>query len=174
MKVRRAPVRRFALARLVLAVAVAVAVAVPTAARAAADPFEGLWVTSNFASVVEIRRCEASPKTYPKTSLCAELVWLWDVGVARRRKLDEKNPDEGLRDRPMIGLSLFERFRPDGDAWKGRIYNPEDGRTYRATLRRRSADALRLRGCYGPFCRSQTWRRLGSFALPTSAELGGR
>ena len=171
-----------AVRRLAAAWSILAAAALPTPARAAADPFEGLWVTSNFASVVEIRRCEASrdaspdasTDASPDASLCAELVWLWDVGVARRRKLDEKNPDEGRRDRPMIGSSLFERFRPDGDAWKGRIYNPEDGRTYRATLRRRSADALRLRGCYGPFCRSQTWRRLGSFTLPTPADLGRR
>ena len=164
------PTRRLAAAWLILATAGAAS----TPARAAVDPFEGLWVTSNFASVVEIRRCETSPDASPNASLCAELLWLWDVGVARRRKLDERNPDEDLRDRPMIGLSLFERFRLDGDAWKGRIYNPEDGRTYRATLRRRGADALRLRGCYGPFCRSQTWRRLGSFTLPTPADLGRR
>ena len=136
------------------------------AAAAATEPVEGLWVTSNFASVVELTRCEAS--------LCAELAWLWDVGVANRRKLDEENPDEGLRGRPMIGLSLFERFRRDGEGWKGRIYNPEDGRTYRATLVQRNRNVLRLRGCYGPFCRSQTWRRLGSFTLPTPADLGRR
>ena len=148
--------------------AFAAGAAVPGAARAAADPVEGLWVTSGFASVVEIERCGAS--------LCAEVRWLWDEGVAGRRVLDGENPDEALRERPVIGLSLFERFRPDGGpaAWKGRVYNPEDGRTYRATLGRRGRDALRLRGCYGPFCRSQTWRRLGSFSLPESAADLGR
>lgn len=123
-------------------------------------------MTSNFASVVEVSRCG--------DALCAELRWLWDVGVAGRRGLDDENPDEDLRDRPLIGISLFERFRPDGERWKGRIYNPEDGRTYRATLARRGANALRLRGCLGPFCRSQTWRRLGSFTLPTARDLAPR
>ena len=152
-------VRRSATLAAALAVAPWLVLAGARPASAASDPAEGLWVTSNFASVVELSRCEAS--------LCARLVWLWDVGVAGRRKLDGENPDERLRGRPLVGLPLFERFRSDDDAWKGRIYNPEDGRTYRATLVQRGRDVLRLRGCYGPFCRSQTWRRLGSFTLPT-------
>ena len=61
-------------------------------------------------------------------------------------------------------------MRADGERWRGRIYNPEDGRSYRATLTPRSANVLRLRGCWGPFCRNQTWRRLESIALPTAED----
>ena len=115
---------------------------------------------------MEVSRCDGS--------LCAELRWLWEVGVARRPGLDDENPDESLRSRPLVGVELFERFRRDGERWKGRIYNPEDGRTYRATVARRGANALRVRGCLGPFCRGQTWRRLGSFSLPTPEDLAPR
>ena len=127
---------------------------------------EGLWVTPGYGSVVRVTR--------EGDALEAVVVWLWRDAIDGRRTLDENNPAESRRERPLLGLSLFRNVDRDGDGWRGRIYNPEDGRRYRATLTQRSANLLRLRGCWGPFCRTQWWRRLGSFSLPTPAELGGR
>ena len=132
-------------------------------ARAAPSTLEGLWVTSGFTSVVRITRDGGD--------LGGTLVWLWRDAIGGARTLDEHNPDESRRGRRLVGLSLFRQMRPENALWRGRIYNPEDGRTYRATLTPRSADVLRLRGCWGPFCRNQTWRRLESIELPTAADL---
>ena len=130
------------------------------------EPFEGYWATSNLTSIVEITSCE--------DALCAEIVWLWDVSVAGRKMLDEKNSQDSKKNNPLVGRQLFSRFSKEADAWKGRIYNPEDGRTYRATVTARNNNALRVKGCWGPFCLSQTWRRLQSISIPTESDLERR
>ena len=130
------------------------------------DPFEGYWATSNLTSIIEVTRCE--------DSLCAEIVWLWDVSVAGRKMLDEKNPQTSKQKKTLIGLQLFSRFSKDGNTWRGRIYNPEDGRTYRASVTLRSKNILRVKGCWGPFCLTQHWRRLQSISIPTEHDLNVR
>jgi hypothetical protein len=40
--------------------------------------------------------------------------------------------------------------------------NPENGRTYRASLRLRSADLLEVKGCLLLVCDTQIWRRVES------------
>ena len=130
------------------------------------DPFVGYWATSNLTSVVEVSRCD--------DKLCAEIAWLWDISVAGRKMLDEKNPQSSKQGKSLLGLQLFSRFRKEGDTWKGRIYNPEDGRTYRASVTSRSKNILRVKGCWGPFCLTQHWRRLQSIAVPTEKDLNLR
>lgn len=125
----------------------------------------GYWVTPNFSSVVRVDFCGEGQ------DLCGELVWLYEVSIDGKRMLDKRNPDESRRDRPLVGLSLFSRLPLDDGAWRGRIYNPGDGRRYRASIRQPDANRLRLRGCWGPFCKRQTWRRLSSVTLPTQESL---
>jgi len=125
--------------------------------------YEGFWVTPNFSSVVELSHCEQS--------LCAEIVWLWSVSIAGRQLLDEKNSNSENQKQPLVGLQLFRNFEKEDELWRGRIYNPEDGRNYRATITARGKNSLSLKGCWGPFCRSQRWRRLSSISMPTEADL---
>ncbi|MFK7890944.1 MAG: DUF2147 domain-containing protein [Granulosicoccus sp.] len=132
-------------------------------ASAQDSTFEGYWTTSNMTSVVKTERCEES--------LCGKIVWLWDVAVKGKDMRDVENAAEARKNQPLVGLPLFSRFKKEGDAWRGRIYNPEDGRTYRATVSLRSTDILRLKGCWGPFCLTRYWRRLSSISLPTEDQL---
>ena len=55
-----------------------------------------------------------------------------------------------------------------GGSWAGRIYNPEDGQTYRATLRRVGNDTLVIEGCVLFICQKQIWRSASALtaALP--------
>lgn len=132
--------------------------------HALAKVAEGYWVTPNFSSIVRVYTCAQS-------SLCAELAWMYEVGVEGKRMLDEKNPDERLRDKSLIGLSLFTDMSLEEGRWAGRIYNPADGRQYRASITQANKNRLRLRGCWGPFCKRQTWRRLSTVKMPGEAEL---
>lgn len=121
--------------------------------RAWAD-IAGVWTTPGCTARVAIEPCEAG--------LCGTVVWLWDPidadGAPRR---DEENSDRDLRARPLLGLPILSGFRKGaGEVWQdGEIYNPEDGRTYSASLSLHG-DVLKLEGCVLIFCETQTWRRL--------------
>jgi len=139
------------------------AAAYSPASYAQSKTYEGYWVTPNYSSVVEVSQCE--------NSLCAKIAWLWDVTILGKRMQDTKNPSSAKQKRSLVGISLFSNFKQDGKNWKGKIYNPEDGRNYRASVRALNQHALRLKGCWGPFCQSQTWFRLSSVVMPTEASL---
>ena len=65
-----------------------------------------------------------------------------------------------LRDKPVLGMEILRGLRQDGNRWVGgSILDPENGRTYRATVWLDGQDHLRVRGYWGPSYRTQTWRR---------------
>lgn len=78
-------------------------------------------------------------------------------------RYDDLNPDPALRDRPLKGLTIMSGFTYDGDGrWVGgNIYDPNSGKTYKATIRQVNADKLKLRGYIGIslFGRTDTWTR---------------
>lgn len=62
----------------------------------------------------------------------------------------------------IVGMEILSHMRADGDHWSGEILDPENGKTYRATLTLAdSARKLVVRGYIGLplFGRSQTWLR---------------
>jgi len=106
------------------------------------EPDEGEW------SRVEVYRCA--------DRYCGRIVWLshplydeaGDWGEVGDPKVDWKNPDEELRSQPIVGLEIMHSFRLDDGKWKdGRIYDPDNGKTYRSELTL-AADGqiLRVRG----------------------------
>lgn len=128
----------------------------PAGAALAADPL-GVWVTEGGKSHVEIVPCA--------DKLCGSIVWLReplnDEGV---EKTDRNNPDEGLRQRPILGLPLLTGFTANGEAdrWDGgKIYNPEDGEIYSCTLTLVDGATLKVRGYVGLplFGKTQIWTR---------------
>ena len=78
-------------------------------------------------------------------------------------RYDDLNPDRELRDRPLKGMTIMSGFTYDGDGrWVGgRIYDPNSGKTYKATIRQVNANKLKLRGYIGIslFGRTDTWTR---------------
>ena len=116
------------------------------------DAVLGLWATEpndkeGFAHV-EVYRCE--------DRYCGRIVWLshpvneedGEWGAAGDPRTDWQNPDDELRDQPLQGLELMHSFSFDDDKWKdGRIYDPENGKTYRCELRLAAGgEVLRVRG----------------------------
>jgi uncharacterized protein (DUF2147 family) len=59
-------------------------------------------------------------------------------------------------------LSTFSGLAPAGPKrWSGLMYNPDDGRTYKASLTILSASSIRVEGCRvggGP-CGARSWVR---------------
>ena len=85
-------------------------------------------------------------------------------GMAGKPKIDRKNPDPELRDRPLLGLEIINSFSYIGnDQWKhGRVYDPARGKTYRCQMKLNEDGTLKFRGFVGVSLlgRSTTWTRV--------------
>ncbi len=80
--------------------------------------------------------------------------------------VDIENPDQNLRNRPLVGLTVLSGFRANGESWRGgKAYDPKTGRSYRSTLALDGTRRLVVTGCILFFCRSMTWQRLSSEAM---------
>ena len=122
------------------------------------DRVLGPWLTEKKGAVIEIYECSQG------MDLCGRIAWLkkpyTDDGELKR---DPDNPDESLRNRPLCGIEVFTDLnRIDGDTWAhGHVYNPKDGRHYRAYLNANTDGTLHIRGYIGiPLIgKSETWTR---------------
>lgn len=89
-------------------------------------------------------------------------------------RLDVNNPDPAKRNQPVRGLTILSGFHYEGEGryGGGRIYDPDSGKTYRATLWLKEPDVLVLRGYIGiPLLgASTTWTRAPA---PPNGETGG-
>ncbi len=125
------------------------ALGVSSVAAAAPAPVTGRWLTEGGKAIVEVAPCGPS--------LCGRI-----VKVLKPRPggpaVDANNPDANLRRRPIEGIAILTGFTAKGNRWAGRIYDPESGRTYRSELNAQG-NTLKVKGCYGPFCRTQDWTR---------------
>lgn len=138
--------------------------AAAVAARAAAGQADftptGVWWAEGGAAKVEIAACG--------DALCGRVVWLrspFDPHGCPLR--DERNPDPGLRGRPLLGVDILRDLRPDSSehgVWSGgEVYDPGSGRTFRVRLELEGPDRLALRGYLGlqVLGRTARWIRVG-------------
>ena len=82
-------------------------------------------------------------------ALCATLIWFKAPNDAQGLPLvDLKNPDPALRARPLLGLKVLDRLRPNAEGtWEGgEVYNPDDGEDYKARMSIQDDGSLRVRG----------------------------
>jgi len=115
----------------------------------------GDWQTVKHGAAVKIQDCG-------DTTPCGYLLSAPDA-VAAGEQHDIRNPDRNLRDRPLSGLPLLWGYSKAQTHWKsGRLYNPETGQTFRSSMELISPTKLKVKGCMGPFCRSQIWTRITS------------
>ena len=122
------------------------------AAWANASDIEGRWLSADGDGWIRIERSGESI-----------------VGVIagspneQETRYDELNPDPALRERPLVGLTILQGFKYDGEGrWSGgTIYDPNSGKTYKCTLTQVDNDTLKVRGFVGIslFGRSETWKR---------------
>ena len=95
--------------------------------------------------------------------ICANIVALKEPisKIDGKPKVDRENPVAAKRSRPLIGLAVMNGMKPAGEGkWKGTIYNPDDGKTYAATVRL-SGDSMKVQGCVaGIFCKTNNFTRI--------------
>lgn len=127
------------------------AAALLAAPATAAEPITGSWVTEEGDAVVNIERCG--------DSLCGRIAKFLETPPNGPDQRDVNNPDPELRSRRIMGLPILTGFTEDGDVWRGEIYDPKRGKTYRSVLEREGPNELEVKGCVGPFCQTQNWPR---------------
>jgi uncharacterized protein (DUF2147 family) len=121
------------------------------APAASAQEVTGSWSTGK--ARVRIADCGSG--------LCANVVSLSEPNDEDGKpKVDKNNADASKRSRRIVGISILSGMKPAGDnVWKGNIYNPEDGKTYSASMTLQGS-SLRVQGCaLGIICKTQVWSR---------------
>jgi len=116
----------------------------------------GEWVTAGGESKVDVYKCDSL--TY-----CGKIVWLRDPLKDGRPLLDDKNPEDSLKSRPVLGLMILRGFTYGGDrVWSGgKIYDPKSGNDYSAKMTLVDDRNLDLRGyvVIPLFGRTEKWTR---------------
>ncbi len=110
-------------------------------AAAAPDSPAGLWFTQNEESIIKIAPCG--------DDFCGALVWMKEPdGADGKPKADTLNEDSAKRGKPLIGLEILKDLSADTDHWRGKAYNPEDGKTYDITFKVVApGDKAEIEGC---------------------------
>lgn len=126
-----------------------------SAVVSAEDVF-GEWWTPSFNARVQIYSCEEKA--------CGKITWLW-----------EETPKDIADHKPLLGRMIFSGLeRGVHDTWDGRIYDPEDGRSYTSHVGLIAMDELEVSGCVLMFCKRQVWRRFDALRCPPVAPGSGR
>lgn len=116
-------------------------------AQVKADDILGVWLNEDKDAHVQIENVNG--KYFGK------IIWLKlpideETG---KPKLDKKNPDNELKKRPVMGLTLLSGFKFDGsDEWEdGEIYDPKSGNTYSCYMvfTDKTKKTLKVRGYIG-------------------------
>lgn len=112
------------------------------AAAAARSPF-GVWQNDDGRVQVRTERCGET--------LCGKVINLREpLDRQGRPKVDHKNPDPAMRDRPVLGLTVLSGFQQvpgDPTRWvNGTVYDADSGNTYQSTLTLAPDGTVEVRG----------------------------
>ena len=124
--------------------------ALASPATAAPTSPVGRWLTEGDQAIVEIAPCGAA--------LCGAINRVLKADP-KAPKTDINNPDSRLRQRPTGSLRILTGFTPDGSRWRGQVYDPRSGRTYKSFIEVRADQTLALTGCVWKLCQTQSWRK---------------
>ena len=135
--------------RHIFTLAISVFVAGPAIAETPNHDVFGLWLSAAGDGHIEVVDCgDGTP--------CGSLAWVDPASTTSG--LDSRNPDPEKRARSLIGVPIVWNYTKSKTRWTdGKIYNPEDGKTFRSTLKKRADGTLEVRGCLGPICRTNIW-----------------
>lgn len=131
-----------------LALGALVTAAIPALAS---EPVTGRWVTAEKDGVILIAPCGKS--------LCGTIERFLVPPPQGLDQRDVNNPDAKLRTRKLLGMPILSGFAADGEVWRGKIYDPKNGKSYRSIIRRKGPNVLEVKGCIGPFCQTQVWKK---------------
>jgi uncharacterized protein (DUF2147 family) len=120
------------------------------------DDIIGVWKDGKGKGHVQIYK--QNGKYYGK------IVWLQKPkDESGKPKVDKNNPNTSLRNKPLLGLTMLRNFEYDDGEWSGgNIYNPSDGKEYKAYMKLKDKNTLAVRGYVGISLlgKTDTWTRV--------------
>jgi uncharacterized protein (DUF2147 family) len=121
-----------------------------------ADAIVGIWKNGTGKGHIQIYKHEG--KYHGK------IIWLKDaLDKTGKPKTDFRNEDPARKNKPLIGLQMLRDFRYEDGEWTGgRIYNPGDGKEYKAYIKMKDVHTLQVRGYMGISLigKTDTWTRV--------------
>ncbi len=124
----------------------------------------GYWLTQNGKSIILITR--------EKDTFSGKIVWLKEPRYPKgdknegKEKMDLNNPDIKKRTDKLIGLKLLWDFKFKKDKWAGgKIYDPENGKTYFCKIKMNKKGNLIIKGSidkWGIVGRSTVWKKVNN------------
>jgi len=123
-------------------------IAAPSATLECGTSIYGAWVTNGGKSVINIHDCEAS-------GICGDV-----VKFSGDAKYSELTPETALPLANEAGPRILSQFRAKSEnKFKGRIFNPRNGKSYKSVLKVSDMGDLKVKGCLGPICETKIWMR---------------
>ncbi len=116
----------------------------------------GHWFTHKSKAMVRITQCWAG--------LFGQIVWLRQGVDSKGQPVrDLRNRYKRLRVRRVMGLTNFSELTPSSPGqWSSPMYNPDDGRTYKASITLSGTGSISVHGCRvgGSIYGTRTWTRV--------------
>jgi uncharacterized protein (DUF2147 family) len=138
-----------------ICLAAATALIVAATIPATADSLGGTWLVQDRTAKVRMVSCG--------DAVCGAVVWLSQPNDAATGKpqTDKLNSDLSKRSRPMLGVPVVLNMKRNNEdsKWWGKLYNPDDGNTYRGSIEVLDPTRLRVRACVAIYCQSEIWTR---------------
>ncbi|MCK3683642.1 DUF2147 domain-containing protein [Maribellus sp. YY47] len=107
-----------------------------------ADKIVGIWWNEEKTSKIEIEKKDGK--------FIGTIVYMIpEKYVNGEAPKDDKNPEEKLRERPLVGVHILDGFvyNSENKEWKeGKIYDPKSGKTYDCYAWFENNDLLKLKG----------------------------
>ena len=113
----------------------------------------GRWVTAEKDAVVAIGKCGKAQ--------CGTIERFLILPKGGKDQRDINNSDPAKRTRKLIGTAILTGLVAEQGVWRGQVYDPKTGRSYTSEVRRKDAGTLEVKGCVGPFCQTQVWKKAG-------------
>lgn len=107
----------------------------------------GHWASAG--SIFEIMLSDGTLKGHVRALFNPKYLSEEDADRVGQPRTDDNNPDTELRDRPIIGLTMFSEYQFEDGQWQGKIYDPESGNTYQSRMKITGKGDLEIRGYIG-------------------------
>lgn len=133
--------------------------ATTTFAQSAADKLLGVYHAVEEGKESKVKFTKLADGTFQ-----GQIIWLLNPNNEDgSRKYDVKNPNPELRKVPSDQVVIIYglKYNAEDNCWEGgKVYKPNNGKTYRCEISFKDDKTLRVKGSLGPISLSRYWNKV--------------